>query len=142
MLNKYGARLIFLFLLALNISGDVYASELAVTVNNVKSSNGKIIAQLCDKDTFLKQCPFRIQVKATKGTIILNFKGVPAGKYAISLFHDENDNGKLERNMLGIPTEGYGFSRNARGFRAPPSFINAAFDVKEGNNQTSLKIFN
>jgi uncharacterized protein (DUF2141 family) len=142
MLRKCQTQFILSFALAAITAHSASAAEVAVTVTNVRSSSGSILAQLCDKNTFLKRCPFPMLVKATKGSVVLNFKDVPPGKYAVSLFHDENDNKQLEKNVLGIPTEGYGFSRNARGFRAPPSFINASFDVKEGNNKISLKMFN
>jgi uncharacterized protein (DUF2141 family) len=44
---------------------------------------------------------------------------------AIAVYHDENNDGQLNRNRLGIPTERYGFSRNARGLTGPPGFEQA-----------------
>jgi uncharacterized protein (DUF2141 family) len=49
--------------------------------------------------------------------------------------HDANDNGKLDRNFMGIPSEGYGFSNNAGEF-GPASFADAAFDVAADTNLT------
>lgn len=43
-------------------------------------------------------------------------------RFAIAAFHDENDDGEMNRNRWGIPTERYGFSRNARGLAGPPSY--------------------
>jgi len=54
------------------------------------------------------------------------FTELKAGAYAVITFHDENDNGKLDENALGLPTEGYGFSNDAEGFFAAPSFKDAA----------------
>ena len=58
------------------------------------------------------------------------FKGVPAGIYALSIFHDENDNGKLDTNFLGIPKEGVGASRNAKGTMGPPKWKDASFQLE------------
>lgn len=57
-------------------------------------------------------------------------ENIPDGKYAITVFHDENGNGKLDTGMFGIPKEGYGFSNNARGMFGPPSFGDSSFEVK------------
>jgi uncharacterized protein (DUF2141 family) len=55
------------------------------------------------------------------------FTDLPAGTYAVSVFHDENANGKVDTNFLGIPKEGLASSRNARGFLGPPKFKDASF---------------
>lgn len=55
------------------------------------------------------------------------FRGVKPGIYGISAFHDANDNGKLDTNFLGIPSEDYCASRDARGTFGPPSFEDAKF---------------
>jgi len=52
---------------------------------------------------------------------------VPAGTYALSFYHDANNNQKMDCNFLGIPKEGYGFSNNAKGKFGPPKFSEAAF---------------
>ena len=62
------------------------------------------------------------------------FADLPKGDYAVTAFLDENSNNKLDSNLFGIPTELYGFSRNARGLAGPPSFADAAFRV-EGSAQ-------
>jgi uncharacterized protein (DUF2141 family) len=54
---------------------------------------------------------------------------VPAGSWAVMAYHDENDNQKLDRNELGIPSEGYGFSNGANAKYGPPQFKQAAVTV-------------
>ncbi len=54
---------------------------------------------------------------------------LPIGEYAISAFYDTNHNGELDKNLLGIPTEPYGFSNNARGSFGPAKFEDAAFTI-------------
>ena len=55
------------------------------------------------------------------------FSDIPPGTYALGVIHDENMNGKLDTNRLGIPVEGYGFSNGARALLGAPSFAAASF---------------
>ncbi len=57
--------------------------------------------------------------------------GIPEGEYAVKIIHDENSNGKLDTNFLGIPREGFGFSNNAKPGMGPPAFEKSKFYVKE-----------
>ena len=65
---------------------------------------------------------------ATDGVVVV-FRDLPAGEYAVAAFHDTNGDGELNANFVGMPTEGYGFSNDARGFMGPPSFEDAAFSL-------------
>lgn len=56
---------------------------------------------------------------------------VPAGQYALAVFQDENEDGFLNKNILGIPTEPYGFSNDAMGLIGPPSFKDAKVEVSD-----------
>ncbi|MBS0505578.1 MAG: DUF2141 domain-containing protein [Proteobacteria bacterium] len=69
----------------------------------------------------------------------LRFEGVPSGAYAVSLFHDENANGRLD-TMLGIPREGFGFSRNPPIRFGPPRFAAARFAVTSGAAQQQVRL--
>jgi uncharacterized protein (DUF2141 family) len=51
------------------------------------------------------------------------------GRYAVVVYHDENDNHKFDRNWIGLPTEGFGVSNNPTFHLAPPNFEESAFDV-------------
>ena len=66
------------------------------------------------------------------------FSGIEPGTYAASVFHDENSNGKLDTNFLGIPREGVGASNDARGHMGPPKFDAAHFQFSGG--RLNLKI--
>ena len=59
----------------------------------------------------------------------IRFEEIPAGEYAISIFHDENKDTKLNKNFFGIPTEDYGFSNNPKIRFGPPSFKECAIKV-------------
>ena len=56
-----------------------------------------------------------------------DFEDIPPGTYALVAIHDENMNGKLDTNLLGIPTEGYGFSNDVKALLGAPSFSAASF---------------
>lgn len=68
------------------------------------------------------------------------FSGIQPGTYAISVFHDENSNGRLDTNFLGIPREGVGASNNARGHFGPPKFHDASFGYAGGHMDLRLVI--
>jgi len=79
-------------------------------------------------------------VKIKDGKAVVDFGPVPEGTYALSVFHDSQNTGKLRTNAFGIPRDGYGFSNNAMGTFGPPSFEKAAFKVTAGKNNVSIKL--
>ena len=78
-------------------------------------------------------------VEVTGQTVVYTFKDVPFGTYAIAIFHDTNSNGKLDKNFLGIPKEGYAFSNNVFGTFGPPDFKDASFEF-DGNKTVKIKM--
>jgi uncharacterized protein (DUF2141 family) len=65
---------------------------------------------------------------------------LPAGKYAVAVYVDNNKNGRQDKNFLGIPKEIYGFSNDARGMFGPPDFAAAAFDIGENAVTKSIHL--
>ena len=114
------------------------AGDLTVTIDHVRNDRGSILAALYDSEaSFMKQPSARatFKAKAAQGEVQYVFHDLAAGQYALSVFHDENDNGKLDKNFIGIPSEGYGFSNGARGRAGPPAFNKAAFEF-DGKTQS------
>lgn len=72
--------------------------------------------------------------------IHLAFTGVAPGRYAIALLHDENGNGRMDKSLLMMPREGYGFSRDAPVRMGPPKFDAAAFDVNAGTVRQTIRM--
>ncbi|MGO1118427.1 DUF2141 domain-containing protein [Rhodovibrionaceae bacterium A322] len=68
------------------------------------------------------------------------FSDLPPGRYAVAAFHDQNGNEELDSNLLGIPTEGYGFSKGASGLAGPPSFEDAAVMLGQEDQQVLLPV--
>ena len=70
----------------------------------------------------------------------VTFSDIKPGNYAVSVFHDENQNKDLDQGMLGKPKEGYGFSNNVMGLIGPPSFKKARFYVPDGKSSIAIKL--
>lgn len=72
-------------------------------------------------------------IRVDSGSRAAVFDGLAPGRYAIVLFQDANSDGRLDRNLIGVPTEGYGFSNNVRGLLGAPDFDAAAvpFDGRD-----------
>ncbi len=116
-------------------SSCLLAGEIILTVVNVRNSDGYLLAALHDREaTFPNEgdALMYAKVKAVAGKTLLRFSVDAPGIYAVVLFHDENDNGVLDTNLIGIPVEGYGFTNNARGTFGPPDFQDAIVRVDGG----------
>jgi uncharacterized protein (DUF2141 family) len=74
------------------------------------------------------------------GRATCDFAGVVPGTYAVSVTHDENSDGKLDRTFIGIPREGVGASNNARGSIGPPHFDAAAFHVDQSPVELAVTV--
>lgn len=113
------------------------ADDLKVQVQLVKPKLGTVVVALYDKaaDFPVPQKRLAVQVIEAQGdTASATFHGLAAGRYAVVAYQDENGNGKLDKNFLGLPTEPYGFSNDARGSMGPPSFDAAAVDSATTTN--------
>ena len=105
-------------------------SKLTIEVSNIKTQKGSIrLAVFDNEEDFLGEnvVTGMITKVTNTGTMTISLENLPEGNYAISLYHDKNDNGNLDTNFLGIPNEPYGFSNNARGRFGPPKFEKAKF---------------
>ena len=104
------------------------AAELTIHIDDVKAAGGSImVAVYGSEGTFLKKPDNATGAPATAGATKVVFKDLPEGTYAFAVFHDANSNGKMDKNLVGIPTEDYAFSNNAMGKMGPPSFDDAKF---------------
>ena len=107
------------------------ALDLTVEVSGARSDEGTVSAALyASAETWaaMKQ-PLRAQRVPAGARTLLVFRDLPAGTYALAVIHDQNGNGKLDTNPVGMPIEAYGFSRDARGNFGPPKFDDAAIAV-------------
>src|SRR3954470_1547612 len=101
-------------------------STLEVVVKNLKEVKGTIrVGLFSNENDFLKKAIEGKVVKATANEITVTFENIKEGDYALSVIHDENENGELDKNMFGMPKEGFAFGNNAMGTFGPPSFEEA-----------------
>jgi uncharacterized protein (DUF2141 family) len=119
-----------LLLLALAATG-AGAAELVITVENIRNAKGdmRISVYSSPAEWPDKSASEHDQAqKARTGSVVFRFD-LPPGTYAANGLHDENGNGKMDTNFLGIPEEGYCFSNNARPVLSAPSFESASFKL-------------
>jgi len=120
-----------------------FETTLVVTVENCKANKGKIYIALYDNErSFMKEAQAidKKIVAVSNNTAKVSFTALSPKGYAFVLFHDENGNGKLDTNFLGIPTEGYAFSNNAKGTFGTPSYEKSKVLLKQGANETKVKL--
>jgi uncharacterized protein (DUF2141 family) len=119
-------------------------NQIQVEIGGLRNDKGQVVCAL-----FSSAADFpKNKQKAVSGTTaaiadrhaVCEFHGVVPGTYAVSAFHDENSNGKLDSNFLGIPREGVGASNNAKGHFGPPKFEAAAFRFDGGRLELKITI--
>jgi uncharacterized protein (DUF2141 family) len=108
-------------------------ADITVEVSNIKNANGKLaIAIFNSSESFLDNTKmFRNKpLKITDEKMSYIFKNIPNGTYAVVAFHDENDNGIMDRSIIGFPIEKPAIS-NIPTLTAPPSFEEAKFELRD-----------
>ncbi|GAO41355.1 DUF2141 domain-containing protein [Flavihumibacter petaseus] len=113
-------------------------------ISNLDKKKGKVyIAWYISQDGFLtreKAVLHKIVPVDKQDSITVTFDGVKDGTYAVSIFLDQNDNGKLDTNGLGIPKEDYGFSNNVLPMTRAATFEESKFDVKGKDGSRSIRL--
>ncbi|WP_247895779.1 DUF2141 domain-containing protein [Azospirillum brasilense] len=119
----------------------VLAAALAVTVQGVRNGEGEVVLAVCEEAAYpAGRCAFRATAPAVEGSVRIAVPDLPPGTYALRAYHDENGNGRLDRNLLGVPREGFGFGNDAPVLLAPPSFRDAAVTVGAEDVETALTL--
>ena len=125
-------KIILLFIVLLSIVSAMAQTTIKVKVAGIEKIKGTMYIALCANDSqFLEMDkPIIGQIIPINNQVVDAEFNVPAGTYAIIAFQDENNNGKLDKNLFGIPKERYGFSNNEFGpHGSKPEFKIAAFDI-------------
>ena len=137
---KIGA--FFLATAALMGTSVATATDLTIEVTGAKSASGKVRFGLYNDPQAFPRTPWRgLETAATTtGVMTVTFKDLPAGAYAVSAYHDENDNDKLDRGAFEVPLERVGFSRDARGDKGPPEFRDAKIDLTDTAQKITFKM--
>ena len=130
-----------------------FAADLRLTITDVRSDRGELLIALYDNPDGFRSAIANAAtrgllpdsgrligtaIRAQRGKQSTVFTQLPLGRYAIVVIHDENDNGRIDKNAWGVPTEGYGFGNNAQGFLSAPAFDAAAVDIRDADVSTSI----
>ncbi|WOC39658.1 DUF2141 domain-containing protein [Polaribacter sp. HL-MS24] len=122
--------LLFLFGGFISLKAQEKTTTFTLTANfsGMNSDMGKLFVAIYTTDsTFLKKNYRGKIVTIQDRQAVAIFENLPKGDYALSSFHDENNNQKMDTNFFGIPKEPLGMSNNAKGFMGPPKFKDAKF---------------
>jgi uncharacterized protein (DUF2141 family) len=119
------------------------SATLTIRIANARNANGVVRIALFqtaegfpgDASKALRTQPAKIDPQTLTAQTV--FSGIPQGTYAVMVFHDENGNGKLDKNMVGIPKEGYGASNNPAKRMRPPTFDETRFSL---NSDQTIEI--
>jgi len=133
-----------LALITASAASDAAGDAITVPVIGLRNDQGQVACTLyASADGFPanpQKAVARQIVTISSRTAACFFDNVHPGSYAITAMHDENGNGKLDKNFLGMPTEGYGASRDARGRMGPPKWEDAVFQFAGGSAQMPITI--
>jgi len=111
----------------------MWAGDITVVVTNVANHKGNVAIGLYNNaKTFPNTSRFYkgTRLKIRGKNVVYTFKHVPKGTYAVSVMHDANNNKRLDKNVFGVPKEGYGFSNNVHHALKAASFGEARFSLK------------
>lgn len=119
-------------------------AALKVSVSGMRSASGNVTitiypddaAHFLDGKFKVARQTLPVTLPVTTACFVLPAPGI----YAVALFHDENANGHLDTNALGIPTEGYGFSNNPTLYFGPPDLSRVRFAAHPGDNRVDVRM--
>ncbi len=120
-------------------------SGIHVKILDINNSTGAVACALFASPVgfpteFLRSATNIMVIKIRDTQARCDFLSMPPGTYALAVIHDENRNGKLDANWLGVPTEGYGFSNDATARMSAPSFDAASFPYGGRNLDLTISL--
>lgn len=135
----------FLVIVSMSLIGQYANCQspiLTIKVPNIDSVKGEIQVSVYDNaNSFLKENEeyriYRFKVKEVKDRFVIN--DLPKGEYALIIYHDENDNKEMDKSLLGMPKEGYGFSKNFKPGLSRPDFEDCSIHLNK-NIETEIKL--
>ncbi len=131
-----------IILVALVSISSLMANDIDIEITDILNNSGDVKIGLYDKaDNFSKidKVYKEAIVKISSKTLKYKFTNISNGTYAIAIFHDENQNGKIDKNILRMPQEGYGFSNNIRPLLRSANFEESKFELN-GNKNIVIKM--
>jgi uncharacterized protein (DUF2141 family) len=114
------------------------SSTLTVRVTGIRNTKGKIRLALFRDSIYVEGREIEIDAATLSAQVV--FEKLPQGVYAVNLFHDENMNGKMDTNFVGMPVEGYGFSNNPPKRMGKPGFDETNFHLNQPECAIEIKM--
>ena len=116
-----------------------------VKILGIRNSAGGVACALFESSEgfpteYLRSATNIMVIKIRDKQARCDFEDIPRGTYALAVVHDENMNGKLDTNLLGVPKEGYGFSNDAKALFGAPSFSAASFPYDGQNQELTISL--
>lgn len=136
--SLYRFRYMPIMLITGSLAQSAQAADIEMEIENITKLTGTLLWSIFDNENSYKTEGNPLvagRSRVTAETIKVTLHDVPSGYYAIKLFHDANDNGEMDTNLLGLPQEGYGFSNNAGSF-GPASFKDAKIEITKDTQIT------
>jgi len=132
-------------LLALTFSNiSAQGTKQSLIIENIKGKKGNLMIGWYNSEANYKDKNNPVYKKIVavdqQKEITVTFDNIPAGRYAVSLFFDENGNKKMDTNFLGIPKEQYGFSNNIIPATRAAHFSEAVFEVKDAPMRIPIRL--
>lgn len=141
MSTTFNTAKISALLLAAAVSSNVLAADLVVKIASVEEAKGKIsMAVYNNENDFSKTVLTGVTEKAVKGEMLFSFPNLPAGDYAVMVYQDVNDNGKLDSNLLGIPKEPWGASLEGTKVFGAPQWADTRFSLSENGTTITISL--
>lgn len=136
-MRKYFKNFALALIVSFVVHNIVNAASINITVTNLKNVKGVVRIGIIKKaEDFPYDAFTGKKVPISGNSVNIKFTDLAPGEYAISVHHDENGNDKLDKNVLGVPLEGYCFSNNVKALVAPPKFKFAKFILDTSFSQT------
>jgi uncharacterized protein (DUF2141 family) len=137
----HGVLLAFVFFCASSFRLPNEKARLTVQVKGIVKPTGTVrLILFDDPNTFMSKdgsCYDDNLPVGAEDKVTFEVDNLPAGSYAAALYQDVNNNGKLDMNIIHIPTEPYGFCNEYRTKWSIPSFAKVQFEVSEPNTEIS-----
>jgi len=140
---------LFQFILLMSNSHEKYTpncGKLHIEITNLRNQQGHVLVSLFAEEgkkgfpEEAAQAYRKAKVPIENLKAVVDFENLPYGTYAVAVMHDENDNGKMDKNFLGVPIEGFAFSNNVRPVFGAPSFQKAAFELNCRSKSLLIKM--
>ena len=138
----FSVSVLSVFYLSPAYAAGVSVGTLTINITGFKSDEGfAMISVVNSQKDFDEEVSYRkFKSKIKNGCVAQLVENLEFGKYGVKIFHDENENGKIDTRMFGIPVERYGFSNNARGKFGPPKYEEVKFMFEKPEMAISVEV--